>query len=124
MRQTLSLLSDAVDALRVIEEETIGIGFDEFVAERRRRTSVYWHLAVLGESSNGLLRLNPELEPMFPELARAIALRHRIVHGYFAIDDRTIWGVVTEQLPGLADRLDEVRLTLDASRHATGPEDA
>lgn len=124
MRQILSLLSDAVDALRVIEDETTEIGFAEFVAERRRRTSVYWHLAVLGESSNGLLRINPELETQFPELGRAIALRHRIVHGYFAIDDRTIWGVVTEQLPGLADRLDELRRTLDASRNTSGSEDA
>lgn len=38
---------------------------------------------------------------LFDVLASGRSIRHRIIHGYDAIDDAAVWGVVESHLPRL-----------------------
>lgn len=47
----------------------------------------------------------PGLREQTPDLAFAVALRHRLVHGYDVVNDAIVFETVKEDLPALADGL-------------------
>jgi uncharacterized protein with HEPN domain len=48
-RTVLQYLDDILEAVGNIEEDTAGISFDEFVADRRRKDAVIRNFEVIGE---------------------------------------------------------------------------
>ena len=40
-----------------------------------------------------------------PGLARIVAFRNILIHGYATVDDRLVWGVVEGMLPSLRETL-------------------
>ena len=53
---------------------------------------------------------------MKPPLVRIVGFRNRIIHGYDAVDDATVWGIVNEHLPRL---LNEVQALLGEAGETT-----
>ena len=104
-RDAPSLLHDIISALQSIESAVAGHDLDSYLRTENLPESINWRITVAGEAADQLLRLNPEVEVHFPELGRLIAVRHRIVHGYFSADDRQVWTIATEYIPGLSQRL-------------------
>jgi uncharacterized protein with HEPN domain len=104
-RDIPSLLHDIIQALQSIESAVAGHGLDSYERTENLPESVNWRIAVAGEAANQLLKLNPDLAIRFPELERLVAVRHRIVHGYFSVDNRQVWMIATENIPSLAQRL-------------------
>ena len=49
-RTVLQYLDDILEAVGNIEEDTAGISFDEFVADRRRKDAVIRNFEVIGEA--------------------------------------------------------------------------
>jgi uncharacterized protein with HEPN domain len=37
-----------------------------------------------------------------------IALRNRLIHGYFVVDYEIVWDIVTNELPALRKHLEEI----------------
>ena len=55
MRRTvLQYLDDIIEAIDNIEEDTTGISFDDFVADRRRKDAVIRNFEVIGEAIKNL----------------------------------------------------------------------
>ena len=55
MRRTvLQYLDDILEAISNIEEDTSGISYDEFAADRRRRDAVIRNFQVIGEAIKNL----------------------------------------------------------------------
>jgi uncharacterized protein with HEPN domain len=104
-RDIPSLLHDIIQALQSIELAVAGHDLDSYQRTENLPESVNWRIAVAGEAAHQLLKLSPEVAVQFPELERLIAVRHRIVHGYFSVDNRQVWTIATENIPGLAQRL-------------------
>ncbi|MBI3516114.1 MAG: DUF86 domain-containing protein, partial [Proteobacteria bacterium] len=46
-------------------------------------------------------RTSPELAARIPDLARAVALRNMLIHGYAAVDDSVVWRTARDDLPKL-----------------------
>ena len=78
---------------------------EQYVLTNNLPESTNWRLVVAGEAANGALRIQPDLAGIFPELAKLVSVRNRIVHGYFSVDNLQVWTIVTEDLVGLAERL-------------------
>ena len=57
-RTSLQLLDDILEAIKNIEDDTGGISFEEFSADRRRRDAVIRNFQVIGEA---IKNLPPEL---------------------------------------------------------------
>ncbi len=62
---------------------------------------------VIGEAAN---RLSQETRDSSPDMSwrEIIAMRNRLVHGYFAVDRDILWTVVHDDLPGLITALEMV----------------
>jgi len=62
---------------------------------------------VIGEAAN---RLSQETRDSAPNMSwhEIIAMRNRLVHGYFAVDLDILWTVVHDDLPGLITTLEMV----------------
>lgn len=62
----------------------------------------------MGEAINRIKRADPDLLPQLRYNRDIISFRNILVHGYDAIDDRIVWGVIAEDLDSLIE--DVVRL--------------
>jgi uncharacterized protein with HEPN domain len=62
---------------------------------------------VIGEAAS---RLSETTREMAPEIRwhEIIAMRNRLVHGYFAVDLNILWTVVNDDLPELIDALERL----------------
>jgi uncharacterized protein with HEPN domain len=76
------------------------------------RSAVERQFEIIGEALRQLEKTAPDLARELPELQQAIAFRNILIHGYTAIDDRTVWRTIKESLPvlraGLAALLDRI----------------
>jgi len=53
-RMVLQYLDDILEAINNIDEDTAGISFDEFIADRRRKDAVIRNFEVIGEAIKNL----------------------------------------------------------------------
>lgn len=98
-------LFDIALVLDEIEASVAGLVLEQYLVTDNLPESTNWRLVVAGEAANGALRVQRDLAETFPDLAKLVAVRNRIVHGYFSVDKLQVWTIVTEDLPGLAERL-------------------
>jgi uncharacterized protein with HEPN domain len=95
------LLWDAQHAAERIERFTAGKTFTEYGADEYLRSAVERQFEIVGEAINQLRRIDPDTAVAIPELARIIAFRNILVHGYADVDNRLVWGVIETDLPSL-----------------------
>ncbi len=62
---------------------------------------------IIGEAAG---RVGPGTRGEYPQVpwSRIVAMRNRLVHAYFDVDLDQVWKAVTEDLPPLADMLQEI----------------
>ncbi len=82
--------------------------FQDYLESELLRSAVERKLMVIGEALNRLLRLEPELEMQIPDARRIIDFRNILVHGYYAIEHETVWGILEKDLPTLTEKIDEL----------------
>lgn len=83
------------------------------------RAAVERRFTIVGEALNRLLRHSPELAGTIPELAKAVAFRNILVHGYAEIDDKIVWLTIREHLPGIRERVALVLADLEQRGNAS-----
>jgi uncharacterized protein with HEPN domain len=64
-------------------------------------------IEVIGEAAGRLSEGTRETAPEIP-WHEIIAMRNRLVHGYFAVDLDILWTVVHDDLPGLTEALERL----------------
>jgi uncharacterized protein with HEPN domain len=99
-RTALQYLDDILEAIGNIEEDTKGISYDEFSADRRRRDAVIRNFQVIGEA---IKNLPDDLKTAYPEIdwKKIAGFRDVLTHGYFGIKDTILWDNATNKVPGL-----------------------
>lgn len=105
------LLFDAIAAIDAAREFVADVTLAEYEADKMRRSATERQLEILGEACSRLSREDAEGLAAIPTARLAVALRHRIIHGYDSVDDETVHRIVTEDLPTLQIQL---RRWLDA----------
>jgi uncharacterized protein with HEPN domain len=83
-----------------------------FATEFRDQFAIRYCLAVVGEALN---RIPEEIQTRAPEIPRApvIALRLRLVHGYWLIDPEIIFSIARNDTKAVASSLDRLIEKLD-----------
>jgi uncharacterized protein with HEPN domain len=56
---------------------------------------------IIGEAVNQALYRNPDLEQDISNARNIVDFRNILVHGYFAIENETVWGVLQKDVPAL-----------------------
>ena len=104
-RDHRDFLMDMVKACQSIMKFTAGMSLDVYLADEKTRYAVMRGYEVLGEAvrhvPDALKRANPDI----PWTSMA-AVRNRIVHGYFGIDDTILFVTIEQELKPLLPRLE------------------
>ncbi len=92
------------DAMAAIEAAVAFVGAasqQDYDANLLLRSGVERQLEILGEACVRLAKEDSELLTRMPACRLAIGMRNRIIHGYDAVDDETVYRTVLDDLPGL-----------------------
>jgi uncharacterized protein with HEPN domain len=103
--QAATLLWDARRAADRIARIVAGKTFEGYLADDVLRWAVERQFTVIGEAFAAVRRIEPMMGSNIPDLARIIAFRNVLVHGYAGVDDRLVWGVIERDLDLLRSSL-------------------
>jgi uncharacterized protein with HEPN domain len=95
------LLFDILESGRSIRNWCRDRTFTEYEADRQLRRAVEREFEIIGEALNRLSHDDPATAAQIHQLSRIVGFRNRITHGYDAVDDATVWGVISRHLPEL-----------------------
>lgn len=100
MKRVRPLLEDMVNYARRAVDIAAQAGEDGLARDEVRNLAVQRCLEIIGEAANAVPL---EAQTQFSEIAfrQAIAMRHRIIHGYSRIDTAIIEATIRDDLPGL-----------------------
>ena len=101
-------LWDVCEAIGRIDRFINGRTFDEYMDDEMLRAAVERQFEIIGEALNRLSKRDTERADRIPDLARIVAFRNILIHGYATVDDRLVWGVLEGQLPSLRRHVDEM----------------
>ena len=95
---------DILDAIQEIRSFTAHLDFAHFQAELRTVRAVEMNLIIIGEATGSIPEDVQVAHSDIPwHLMRG--MRNRIVHAYFAVDERILWDTIRDDLPSLEERL-------------------
>ncbi len=104
-REYRDFLDDMVQACRSIIRFVNGMSMDTYLADEKTRYAVMRGYEILGEA---VRRLPDELKAENPDIpwTTMAAVRNRIVHGYFGVDDATLFTTIDQDIKPLLPRLE------------------
>ena len=106
--EILAHLHDILQAGRAIKEFISNKTFDDYISDNLLRSAVERKFEVMGEAINRIKRDDPELLAQIRYNRDIISFRNILVHGYDAIDDRVVWGVIKEDLDSLIEDVERL----------------
>ena len=109
--ETQKHLFDMRQAAELIVRFTESRTFDDYAADPMLRSAVERQLEILGEALGRLKRSDPEIAGKISDYRRIIAFRNVLIHGYDAILDEVVWGLVETQIPAVRQTLSELLAT-------------
>jgi uncharacterized protein with HEPN domain len=106
--EALAHLHDILQAGHAIQAFISGKTFDDYAADNLLRSAVERKFEIMGEALNRIKRDDPELLPQIRCNRDIVSFRNILVHGYDAIDDRIVWGVIQEELDNLIEDVERL----------------
>lgn len=110
----LKLLVDAIGAMEAASSFTRGKDLADYESDLLLRSAVERQMEILGEACSRLAKEHPALFDGIPATRLAIGPRNRIIHGYDAVDDETVFCTVRDDVPGLYAALSQWLAALQA----------
>ena len=105
-RDPKSFLWDARESADTILLFVAGVLEEQYLANVMLQAAVERHFVIIGEALGRLAKISPELSLRIPDLARAVAFRNVLVHGYEIVKPQTVWLIIQEDLPKLRNAVD------------------
>ena len=98
---------DILNAIAEIQKFTAGMDFESFKVDDRSIRAVEMNFIIIGEAANQIPEEVEERHTSIPwSLMRA--MRNRIVHVYFKVDEKVMWDTVQNDLPPLVPELEKL----------------
>ncbi|MGD8869421.1 MAG: DUF86 domain-containing protein [Gemmatimonadales bacterium] len=106
-RDDLPYLRHILDAIGRIESYVSGVDEGVFLENAEKQDAVIRQLQIVGEAAK---RLSAELRAAYPDIPwREVAgMRDKLVHDYFGVDLQFVWVTVTEDIPELKSRIEQI----------------
>ncbi|HUG76634.1 MAG TPA: HepT-like ribonuclease domain-containing protein [Burkholderiales bacterium] len=101
-------LRDIQVAAERIERFTRGKQFEQYLADEMLRSAVERQFSIIGEALVRLDKDSPDVAAAIPNRSKIIAFRNILIHGYAAVDDRIVWGVIENYLAALKSTVEEL----------------
>lgn len=107
-RDPRTYLWDARRAAERIRSFVGGRTWEDYQADDMLRSAVERQFEIVGEALNKLSQVDAASADRVPDLARIVAFRNILVHGYASIDDRLVWEAATTRVEPLIATVDGV----------------
>ena len=114
-RELRLYLRDIVAAAEDILRFTFEKSQSDYEQDRLLRRAVERSFEIIGEALNQARNAYPLLKERIPEHNEIVLFRHRIIHGYFVVDDQIVWSVVKIYLPPLLAEIKAFQRELDGA---------
>ena len=100
-------IRDIIEAIQVILGYTRGYRFEDLAADMRTMDAVIWRFVIIGEAAT---HVPEEICRKHPEIPwrKMRGMRNYIIHVYHRTSSETIWETITDDLPPLIPRLEEL----------------
>ncbi len=93
-------VQDILDSINDVGNFIEGMGFEEFIKDKKTVYSVVRAIEIIGEATKNVPELIRTKYPDVPWKKMA-GMRDRLVHEYFGVDLEILWGTVKEDVPQL-----------------------
>jgi uncharacterized protein with HEPN domain len=90
---------------------TAGMTQEEFLGNRLVFDATVRNIELIGEAARNIPEQVRDSAPDIP-WRQIIATRNRLIHAYLGIDDDTLWSIIRDDLPALAQQLDRLHREL------------
>jgi uncharacterized protein with HEPN domain len=100
-------IRDILDAIAEIQKFTRGMDYATFKEDDRSIRAVEMNFIIIGEAAN---QIPEEVEEKYTTIPWNLmrAMRNRIVHVYFKVDEKLMWDTVQNDLPPLIPELEKL----------------
>jgi len=100
-------IRDILDAIAEIQKFTRGLDYESFRNDDKSIRAVEMNFIIIGEAAN---QIPEEIEEKYPAIPWSLmcAMRNRIVHVYFKVDERLMWDTIHNDLPPLIPELEKL----------------
>ena len=80
--------------------------FEIYQNDLRTKRAIERNIEIIGEAMNRVLNVNSDIK--ISNSRKIVDVRNRIIHGYDAVSDDVIWGIVIKNLPVLQKEIEEL----------------
>lgn len=94
-------LFDIEQAAKLVQRFTENRSFEDYVNDPMLRSAVERQFEIMGEAVGKLAKTDPLVVERVPDYRRIISFRNVLIHGYDAVLDEVVWGLVETKLPDL-----------------------
>ena len=100
-------IRDILDAIAEIQQFTRGMDYEIFKEDDKSIRAVEMNFIIIGEAAN---QIPDEIEEKHTTIPWTLmrAMRNRIVHVYFKIDEKLMWDTIQTDLPPLIPELEKL----------------
>ncbi len=93
-------MHDILSSVDDIESFVEGISYEQFLKDRKTLNAVVRSFEIIGEATK---HVPASLRYEYGEVPwkKMIAMRDKVIHGYFGVDAKTLWITAKEDLPPL-----------------------
>ena len=105
------------EAIMRIQSYVESLNEQEFISNTMVQDAVLRNLEIIGEASHNIDKHFPEFVEKHSDIPflYAYEMRNAISHGYFKVDLVIVWQTVCNDLPGLSQAIEQVRLEVMGS---------
>ncbi len=99
--------TEILESIGKIEKYVYALSYEEFVKDTKTRDAVIRNLEIIGEAVN---QIPKNIQQKYEEIpwSQIVGLRHRLIHGYFVVDDEIVWHIIIDELPELKKKIEKV----------------
>ena len=97
-REYLDYVQDILTSINEIATFIEGLDQEEFLEDKKTVYAVIRSLEIIGEAAK---KVPKEIRDNYPSVPwkNMCAMRDKLIHEYFGIDDEIVWIVATEEIP-------------------------
>ncbi len=101
-------LSDIQQAAQRIIEVTLDKSFEEFEGDWVVRAAVERQFMIIGEATNVIATKDQTISELLSNYPQIIGFRNILAHQYQDVLDRTVWGIIENNLPTLLNEVNNL----------------
>ena len=100
-------IRDILDAIAEIQRFTQDMTYKDFKRDDKTVRAVEMNFIIIGEAAS---QIPEEIEEQYTKIPWNLmrAMRNRIVHVYFKVDEKLMWDTVQNDLPPLIPKLEKL----------------